>query len=90
MFGCLTGGNLGETTHQEAYGWHARTEFRFFLREGLQLGLHPEGSPVPLALSKCLLAAADLKGLFPHVSSSSQFMSVPHIATLIILLYILS
>ena len=41
---------------KEAYGWHARTEFRFFLREGLQLGLHPEGSPVPLALSKCLLA----------------------------------
>ncbi|CAL1147575.1 unnamed protein product [Cladocopium goreaui] len=39
----------------EAYGWHARTEFRFFLREGLQLGLHPEGSPVPLALSKCHL-----------------------------------
>lgn len=41
---------------KEAYGWHARTEFRFFVREGLQLGLHPEGSPVPLALSKCLLA----------------------------------
>eukprot|EP00435_Cladocopium_sp_Y103_P044099 s2504_g12.t1 len=39
----------------ETYGWHARTEFRFFLRDGLQLGLHPEGSPVPLALSRCHL-----------------------------------
>ena len=47
---------VGVQKLKEAYRWHARTEFRFFLREGLQLGLHPEGSPVPLALSKCLLA----------------------------------
>eukprot|EP00434_Breviolum_minutum_P001081 symbB.v1.2.000944.t2/scaffold45.1/size390604/7 len=39
----------------EIYGWHARTEFRFFLREGLQLGLHPEGIPIPVPLSRCHL-----------------------------------
>ena len=41
---------------QEIYGWHARTEFRFFLREGLQLGLHPEGIPIPVPLSRCFFA----------------------------------
>ncbi|CAK9062556.1 unnamed protein product [Durusdinium trenchii] len=37
------------------FGWHARTEFRVFLRDGLQMGLHPEGSPVPVPLSRCHL-----------------------------------
>jgi len=38
-----------------AYGFHGRTEFRFFLRNGLRLGLHPAGSPVPMPISRCEL-----------------------------------
>jgi len=37
------------------FGFHGRTEFRFFQRNGLQLGLHPAGSPVPVPISRCEL-----------------------------------
>ena len=63
---------------KEIYGWHARTEFRVFLRDGLQLGLHPEGSPVPLALSRCLLAEAADRGSgkrTPKLKAKLQILS---------------
>ncbi|CAJ1400825.1 unnamed protein product [Effrenium voratum] len=46
------------------YGWHARTEFTIFLRDGLQLGLHPEGSPIPIALSQCHLHPEESQAAF--------------------------
>lgn len=41
-----------------AYGYHSRTEFKFFLRDGPQMGLHPEGSPVPVVITRCHLHPA--------------------------------
>ena len=32
-----------------------RTEFRFFRRDGVQLGLHPAGSPIPFPVRRCHL-----------------------------------
>eukprot|EP00439_Symbiodinium_sp_Y106_P041410 s285_g5.t1 len=37
------------------FGFHARTEFRAFLRDGLQFGMHPEGSPIPIPITECHL-----------------------------------
>ncbi|CAE8612949.1 unnamed protein product, partial [Polarella glacialis] len=38
-----------------AFGFHGRTEFRFFLRDGIRMGLHPVGNPVPISISQCHL-----------------------------------
>eukprot|EP00927_Polykrikos_kofoidii_P061247 TRINITY_DN56105_c0_g1_i1.p1 TRINITY_DN56105_c0_g1~~TRINITY_DN56105_c0_g1_i1.p1 ORF type:complete len:664 (+),score=104.36 TRINITY_DN56105_c0_g1_i1:66-2057(+) len=35
-------------------GFRSRTEFRFFLRKGIHLGLNPVKSPLPIPISTCL------------------------------------
>lgn len=39
----------------KAYGHLSRSTFRFFLRNGVQLGLHPVKSPIPLVVDHCRL-----------------------------------
>lgn len=60
------------TASPSAFGFHSRTEFRCFRRDGVQLGLHPVGSPVPIAIERCHLHPAAAQSAFEATKAAIQ------------------
>lgn len=54
------------------YGFHSRMTFRFFNRGGLQLGLNPAKSPVPVATARCRLQTAASQRAFEAALSAAR------------------
>eukprot|EP00928_Gymnodinium_smaydae_P081504 TRINITY_DN65011_c0_g1_i1.p1 TRINITY_DN65011_c0_g1~~TRINITY_DN65011_c0_g1_i1.p1 ORF type:complete len:625 (+),score=144.63 TRINITY_DN65011_c0_g1_i1:53-1927(+) len=66
-------GSLRDTVASpDAFGFHSRMEFQFFARGGLHLGLHPAGSPVPLAIARCRIQAAASQEAFQALLDAAR------------------